>query len=108
MSTTSRRPVAFIFIAAATVLVLGLSTAPAAADPQVRAVKDAWISMKIHTQYLGEDVLEGSNIDVDTDGGTVILSGTVPTEAARARAIAVAKATDGAKAVTDKLRIGPR
>lgn len=83
---------------------------PLAASSAVQAknvLKDAWISMKIHSQFVPEDVLEGSNIDVDTLQGGVTLSGTVPTEAARARALAIAKATEGVKTTTDKLRIGP-
>ena len=36
-----------------------------------------------------------------------MLAGTVPSEASRARAIAIAKATDGVKSVTDSLRIAP-
>lgn len=70
-------------------------------------VKDKWITMKIHSLFVPEDALEGSNIDVDTVQGVVTLSGTVPTEAGRARALAIAKGTDGAKSVVDKLRIGP-
>ena len=70
-------------------------------------VKDAWITMKIHSLFLAEDALDGSNIDVDTNKGVVTLSGTVVTEAGRARAVAIAKGTDGAKSVVDKLRIGP-
>ena len=69
--------------------------------------KDGWITMKIHSSYIPENVLEGSNIDVDTASGVVTLNGTVPSEAARARAIALAKTTDGVKSVTDKLRITP-
>jgi hyperosmotically inducible protein len=70
-------------------------------------VKDGWITMKIHSMFIPEDALEGSNIDVDTTSGVVTLSGTVANEAGRARALAVAKSTDGVKNVVDKLRIGP-
>jgi hyperosmotically inducible protein len=56
---------------------------------------------------LDEDVLEGSNIDVDVKNGVVTLQGTVPSEAARARAIAVSKANDGVKNVVDQLKIAP-
>jgi hyperosmotically inducible protein len=70
-------------------------------------ITDGWITMKIHSQFVPDDQLEGSNIDVDTDHGVVALSGTVPSEASRARAVAIAKATDGVKSVTDNMRIGP-
>jgi hyperosmotically inducible protein len=70
-------------------------------------IKDGWITMKIHSMFVPEDALEGSNIDVDTEKGVVTLSGTVTSEAGRSRALAIAKGTDGAKSVVDKLRIGP-
>ena len=70
-------------------------------------IKDGWITMKIHSLFIPENALEGSNVDVDTDSGVVTLSGTVASEAGRARALAVAKSTDGVKSVVDKLRIGP-
>ncbi len=90
-------------------LVLALLTvftfAPAAGAGQVSAIKDGWLVMKIHSEFVDEDVLSGSNIDVDVKNGMVTLQGTVPSEAARARAIQAAKANDGVKGVTDQLRI---
>jgi hyperosmotically inducible protein len=100
-----------------TVLVTGFSMAPAAepsADWKASAnmgeltqVKDAWITMKIHSQFVPEDALEDSNIDVDSTNGVVTLSGTVANDAGRSRAVAIAKATDGVKGVTDKLKVSP-
>jgi hyperosmotically inducible protein len=72
-----------------------------------RQITDGWITMKVHAQFVTEDALDGSDIDVDTTNGVVTLTGTVATQAGRARALAVAKATDGVKSVTDKLRITP-
>ena len=74
---------------------------------QVGAVKDGWLVMKVHSEMVDEDVLNGSNIDVDVRNGVVTLQGTVPSEAARSRAVAVAKANDGVKSVVDQLRIAP-
>jgi hyperosmotically inducible periplasmic protein len=71
------------------------------------AIKDSWITMKVHSQFVPEDALEGSDIDVDTNAGVVTLTGTVVTDAGRARALAIAKATDGVKSVNDKLRVAP-
>jgi len=76
------------------------------ASSRQNPVTDGWITMKIHSQFVPEDALEGSNIDVDTAKGVVTLTGLVPNEAARTRAMAIAKATDGVKSVVDKLRIG--
>ena len=74
---------------------------------QVGAVKDGWLVMKVHSEMVDEDVLNGSDIDVDVKNGVVTLQGTVPSEAARSRALAVAKANDGVKSVVDQLRIAP-
>ena len=60
--------------------------------------------MKVHSQFIPDDALEGSDIDVDTNNGVVTLNGTVASEAGRARAVAIAKATDGVKNVNDNLR----
>ena len=91
---------------ALTVLTLTVALAmPAYA--QVSAVKDGWLVTKIHSDLVDEDVLSGSNIDVDVKNGVVTLQGTVPSEAGRARAIAEAKKTDGVKNVVDQLRIAP-
>ena len=88
--------------------VLTLTVALAApAFAQVNAIKDGWLVMKIHSEFVDEDVLDGSNIDVDVKNGMVTLQGTVPSEAARARAIQSAKNNDGVKGVTDQLKIAP-
>jgi hyperosmotically inducible protein len=76
-----------------------------AARQSGNAVKDSWVTMKIHSSFVPEDALEGSDIDVDTNAGVVTLTGTVPTAAAKTRAVAIAKATDGVKSVTDQLRV---
>jgi hyperosmotically inducible periplasmic protein len=93
--------------ALALALLCAVSAAGVAEARQVGAVKDGWLVMKVHSEMIDEDVLSGSNIDVDVKNGVVTLQGTVPSEAARARAIAVAKANDGVKGVTDQLRIAP-
>jgi hyperosmotically inducible protein len=95
----------FSSIVVAVVLTLAAGAALDAARPQ-NVVTDSWISLKIHSQFVPEDALEGSNIDVDTAAGVVTLSGIVPSQTARARAIAIAKATDGVKSVIDKMKIG--
>ncbi len=93
-------------LAAAIAIVASMSLGLAAQDkPSGNVFKDGWITMKIHSQYIPEDSLDGSNIDVDTTAGVVTLTGTVATEAGKARAVAIAKATDGVKSVTDKLRV---
>ena len=98
MSNVSRVMGAF-----ALALLIGAGSAVA----QVSTIKDGWLVMKVHSEMVDEDVLSGSDIDVDVKNGVVTLQGTVPNEAARARAIAVAKANDGVKNVVDQLKIAP-
>jgi hyperosmotically inducible periplasmic protein len=107
-SVVRRSLAAAAIVAAMTLGVSAQSAAPQDKSAQSGNVfKDGWITMKIHSQFIPEDALDGSNIDVDTTNGVVVLMGTVLTEAGRARAVAIAKATDGVKSVSDKLRVAP-
>jgi hyperosmotically inducible periplasmic protein len=94
------------FTLAAAVAVSAAGSVPAWAG-QLRTIKDGWLEMKIHSEMVDEDLLSGSNIDVDVDKGVVTLKGTVRSDAGRSRAIAVAKSSDGVKNVIDQLRIVP-
>jgi len=78
-----------------------------AAKKTGNAISDSWITLKIHSQFIPEDALSDSDIDVDTKSGVVTLNGTVASEAGRTKAIAIAKATDGVNAVTDSLKVVP-
>ena len=97
------RSVGTIVLAVLTVITLGIPPATA----QVNTIKDGWLVMKVHSEMLDENVLDGSNIDVDVKNGVVTLQGTVPSEAGRARALEVARKNDGVKNVVDQLRIAP-
>ena len=72
------------------------------------AITDAWITTKVKTQFVGEDALKDSNINVDTNDHVVTLKGTVVSEAGRSRAVAIAKATKGVTRVVDDLTISPK
>jgi hyperosmotically inducible protein len=78
-----------------------------AAKKTGNAISDSWITLKVHSQFIPEDALSDSDIDVDTKSGVVTLNGTVASEAGRTKAIAIAKATDGVNAVTDNLKVTP-
>jgi osmotically-inducible protein OsmY len=71
-------------------------------------ITDAWITTKVKTQFVGEDALKGSDINVDTNNHVVTLKGTVTSEAGRTRAVAIAKATKGVTRVVDDLTIAPK
>jgi hyperosmotically inducible protein len=100
MSRTGR-PIAIL----ALLVLVAVSAAHAALASQTRAVKDGWLVLKVHSEMVDEDLLSGSDIDVDVKDGIVTLRGTVPSEAGRARALEVARKNDGVKSVVDRLTI---
>jgi len=71
-------------------------------------ITDAWITSRVHSKFVGEDLLKGSDINVDTNDHIVTLKGTVMSAAARARAVAEAKEVEGVHRVIDQLTIGPK
>jgi len=71
-------------------------------------VTDAYLISKLHADFINEDSLKGSDINVDSDDHVVTLKGTVMSQAGRARAVAIAKGTKGVKRVVDHLTIGPK
>lgn len=70
-----------------------------------RTVNDGWIKSKIYSQFLVEEFLMDSDIDIDVANGTVGLAGTVRTQAARERAESIAKATEGVKGVKNTIKV---
>lgn len=68
-------------------------------------VDDSTITTKVKSQILGEDILRGLAIDVDTFEGNVTLTGAVKTEAQKERAEELAKNVYGVKKVNNLLTI---
>lgn len=98
--------------------VAGPTTAPAAPKSMAKgetdgplreaaeAVNSAYITMKIQSQYFIDDAVKGMGIDVTTtDTGVVTLEGEVESAAARTRAVAIARETEGVTRVDDQLRV---
>ena len=70
-------------------------------------INDAWITTKVKTDFVNEDLLKGSSINVDSNNHIVTLRGTVASEAGRDRAVQIAKTTKGVSRVIDELTIAP-
>jgi len=68
-------------------------------------VTDGWITSRIKTRFMAEEVLRGSAINVDTEHHVVTLKGAVPTLAARDKAMALAKEVEGVDRVVDSLTV---
>jgi hyperosmotically inducible periplasmic protein len=71
-------------------------------------ITDGWITTRVHSKFVGEDLLKDSDINVDTKDHVVTLRGTVMSAAGRARAVAQAKEVEGVQRVIDRLTIGPK
>ena len=69
-------------------------------------VTDAWITTKIKADFVNEDTLKGSDINVDTKDHVVTLKGTVANAAGKARAEEIAKTTKGVTRVVNTLTRG--
>jgi len=70
-----------------------------------KIISDSVITGAIKTKLLNEKDLSGIHIHVETNNGTVKLTGTVPNKAANNKAIALAQDTDGVKKVISELTI---
>jgi hyperosmotically inducible periplasmic protein len=68
-------------------------------------ITDGWITTKVKWFFVGEDLLKGSDIKVDTSKHVVTLKGTVKSAAGRARAMELARQTEGVEHVVDALTV---
>jgi len=77
----------------------------AAAAPKV---DDAAMTTLMQTKLSSDRQLKGTGIEVTAKNGVVLLEGTVPSTAARQRALTIARGTDGVTQVVDRMRVGKR
>jgi hyperosmotically inducible protein len=71
-------------------------------------ITDAWITTRVKSKFVGEDLLKGSDISVETTDHVVTLKGTVTSAAGRARAMKEARDVEGVHRVVNRLTIGPK
>lgn len=83
---------------------IGESVAVGANEAQ-RAAADASLTAKIKSKMALDDHVRAANIDIDTHGSVVTLSGRVASEDERARALRLARETDGVTSVVDELTV---
>ncbi len=76
-----------------------------AADQARRAINDGAVTAKIKAKMALDDTVKALDIDVDTVGTTVTVSGVVATDAQRQKALQLARETDGVKQVVDRLQV---
>jgi hyperosmotically inducible protein len=83
---------------------VGETVAVGAAQAQ-DALTDGAVTAKIKSKMALDDTVKALSIDVDTDGSVVTLSGTVHSQAERAKAVQLARETAGVTSVVDRLVI---
>ena len=81
---------------------IGETVAVGASEAQ-EALGEAALTAKIKSKMALDDTIDAGAIDVDTDGSVVTLRGRVPDEAARQRALQLARETEGVTSVVDRL-----
>jgi hyperosmotically inducible protein len=83
---------------------IGETVAAGAAQAQ-QALNEGALTAKIKSKMALDDTINATSIDVDTVGSVVTLTGTVRSEAERAKALQLARETAGVTAVNDRLVI---
>jgi BON domain len=76
-----------------------------AADQARRAVTDGSITAKIKAKMALDDTVKALAIDIDTNGSTVTVSGTVDSAAQRNRVVQLARETEGVTQVVDRVKV---
>lgn len=79
------------------------STAKAASNQAINKMDDMAITAAISAELLKDAEIKLFRINVDTKDGAVVLNGTVPTDAVRERAAAIAKTFSGVVSVDNRL-----
>ena len=83
------------------------STAPASAPPRPagEVISDALVTSSVKVALAVERGVKATEIDVDTDRGTVTLHGEVGSEAERQLATKVTEDVGGVKAVVNQIQV---
>lgn len=68
---------------------------------------DSTITESVRIKMEADATVPASRVAVDTKDGIVTISGTVDSDAEKARAESIARATNGVKSVTNNLRVSP-
>lgn len=117
MHTAARHTLQAVVVAAAAVLVLGAcnrserqevrTEAKQATNTGANVVDNAALTTKVKTALLADEMVKGTQINVDSNGGVVKLTGTVDTPGQVARAVEVAKGVQGVQRVDNNLASSP-
>lgn len=79
--------------------------AKTAAQRVGKEISDTWITTQVQAMYFLDREVKGMQINVTTNAGVVMLSGSVDSDAVRQKALADARSIEGVKQVVDKLSV---
>jgi osmotically-inducible protein OsmY len=96
-----------IFSLATAALLAASISACSTVDSANKWGSDAWITTKLKTEQMGASPAIWSDINVDTQGGVVQLSGFAKTQADINKAVDIARKTDGVKSVVNNVILKP-
>lgn len=76
-----------------------------AANKAEKAIDDTMITAKVKSALLADSTVKGMDINVDTVGGTVTLSGSAKSQAERSQAEALASSVEGVRNVVNRINV---
>ena len=113
MQTTARHTLRALVLTSAAVLILGAcnrserqevrTEAKQATNTAANVVDNAALTTKVKAALLADDMVKGTQINVDSNAGVVKLTGTVDSAAHVTRAVEVAKGVQGVTSVDNNL-----
>lgn len=86
------------------VLITGSAHALGKADEKT-PITDAWITAKTKIAMFADSRVKGSEINLETSQGTVMIRGKVDSDTAKQAAEGIAKSIDGVKSVKNELQV---
>lgn len=117
MQTAAHHKLRVVVITAAAALVLAACSrserqevrteAKQATNATANVVDNAALTTKVKAALIADDMVKGTQINVDSSAGVVKLTGTVDTPAQMARAVEVAKGVSGVSRVESNLTSSP-
>jgi osmotically-inducible protein OsmY len=84
------------------------SSAPAAVGTTGAAAADGTIESTLESKIAGDVQLKGAALEVSARDGVVLLQGRVANQAAKQRALSLARQTEGVTQVVDRVTVGTR
>ncbi len=87
---------------------LTIAAAPATPAQPTAAAPDAdeTLGARVRSQLTSDTRLKGASIDVTAKNGVVLLQGTTSSNAAKQRALTLARGTEGVHQIVDRIRVG--